>query len=190
MLAIPARRPLLLGGGAYQPPPGNVISNWRAAGYGGTSGLPDGWNMGSAPGVMFSVLSRTVFRGGNIIEFQFAGTATAPGNMFVQLGSGVSAVVAPGQVWRQRIFAEPVGNPLPGPMQLQGQWRNSAQGFLATMAGANAVGLIAGPEIAPADSVAPANAAYAGLFIIRTVSAGQTANLRYRIFAPTLWRVS
>lgn len=174
----------------FVPPAGNVIANWMGAGTGGSFGLPDTWSASTVAGVAFSVLSRTPFRGGNIIEVQFAGTATAGGSAFLQLGSGISGAVIPGQIWRQRVLLEAVGTPSPGLMTFQGQWRNSAQGFLATMSGASASGTIPGAEIAPADSTAPASSAYCGLFLLRSFSAGQAVNVRYRIFAPTLYRIS
>jgi len=175
--------------GLYVPPAGNVIANWRGAGTSGTGGLPDGWTAITVAGVTFSVLSRTPYRGGNIIEFQFSGAATANGNVFIQLGSGISGVAAQNQAWRQRVFLEAVGTPIPGLMVFQGQWRNSAQGFLATMNGTTTTGVITGNEIGPADSIAPANAAFCGLFLLRSVTSGQAVNIRYRIFAPTLMRI-
>lgn len=176
--------------GLYVPPAGNVITNWAGLGTGGTGGLPDGWTATTVAGVTFSVLGRTPFRGGNIIEIQFAGTASAGGNAAIQLGSPLSGVASPGQVWRQRVFLEAVGTPSPGLMTFQGQWRTSAPAFLGLMAGVTASGTIPGAEIAPSDSTAPANTVYCGLFLLRTLTSGQTVNLRYRVFAPTLYRVS
>jgi len=178
-----------LGNRNFVPPAGNMVANWAGAGTGGTSGLPDDWTATSVAGVTFSVLSRTPYKGGTIIEFQFAGTASAGGACFIRPAS-LLAVAAPGQVWRHRVFSEAVGVPSPSQMELRLHWSDAAQAFLSAGSIAGMGGAMAGPEIAPADSVAPAGAAYCRLFFYLLVNSGQSINLRYKVFAPTLRRIS
>ncbi|MCA0399821.1 MAG: hypothetical protein LCH38_03295 [Proteobacteria bacterium] len=174
---------------AFVPSSGNVISNWSGAGAGGTSGLPNDWFAVSVAGVVFSVLSRTPYRGGTAIEFQFAGTTSAGGAVYVRPAS-LLAPAAPGQVWRHRVFSEAVGTPSPSQMEWRIHWSDASQAFLSAGAIAVMGGSLSGSEIAPADSVAPASTAYCRAFFYLSVTAGQSINLRYRVFAPTLFRIS
>jgi hypothetical protein len=175
---------------AFSPPAGNVIGNWAGTGTGGTGGLPDGWLSTTIPGVAFSVLGRTPYRGGNVIDFQFVGTTTVGGAIVVQPASSIIATVAPDQIWRIRLFAERVGVAAPAEMTARVHWRTSAQAFIAAGNSAPINGLIAGPGIAPADSLAPATSALAGMFLFAQIPTGQLVNLRYKVFAPTMVRVS
>ena len=180
------------GGGVpdFVPPSGNAIASWRGTGTGGASGLPDGWSAATIAGVVLSVLSRTPYRGGVIIEAQFAGTATASGAIYIIPGGFLAASVAPGQFWRPRLFSERVGSATPGDLACNIHWRNASSVYLGAGPGAALNGNITGPEIAPADGTAPATAAYAAMSLNRSITSGQAVSLRYRIFAPTLVRVS
>ena len=175
----------------YVPPPGNVIANWRGTGTSGTGGLPDGW-FGVAPtGVTLAVLSRTPYRGGTIVEFRFSGTAAASGNCAVFSGPYVGYPAAPGQVWRARLWAESVGAQTPSSMNVTGEWHNSSNVFIGGI-GNTTIGSasITGAPLAPADAAAIASTAFvAAPAFILFVTSGQTVNLRYKVFAPTLTQV-
>lgn len=176
------------GGDTYSPPAGNVISNWRGTGTGGTSGLPDGWTATTVAGVTFSVVSRTPYRGGNIIEFQFVGTATGSGSLLVQPAANNVGVAAPGQVWREEVFAEPVGTPTPIGLVYRISWRSSSA--LVGVGGSLALnGTIPGAVLG-LNSTAPASTEFLGPFFFAAITSGQVVNTRYKVFAPTLLRVS
>lgn len=180
------------GADVFSPPPGNVIPNWRGTGTGGTSGLPDTWFGAFPAGVTLSVLSRTPYRGGNIIEVQFAGTSTGAGNCAVYACAYAGFAAAPGQVWRNSMFVEPVGAQTPGEMLITGEWHNSGGGFISGLPLASpASSTIATGPLNPADGTAPALTAFVTApEIVRFVGSGVTVSMRYKIFAPTLWRVS
>lgn len=175
---------------AYSPPAGNVVTNWRGAGTGGTNGLPDGWNASLPAGVTLSVLSRTPYRGGFIIDFQLSGVAAANGNCLIQPSGTIDAPCAAGQTWKSSVFVEPVGTPLPSGMISRLSWRDGVLAFVGTSASVPLTGSIAGNPVTET-AVVPAGVSYAWLHLILAgVTTGQSVSLRYKIFAPTLWRVS
>lgn len=175
----------------YSPPAGNVITNWRGTGTGGSSGLPDGWSINAMPsGLTLSVLSRTSYKGGQIIEFQVTGTAGATGDIRI-LPGGTNAnqapyTAAPGQVWRSSVFAERVSGNL---MDLRMIVRTAANGFVS-WAGITSLGgtIATGPTVTP-DTTAPATTGLVGLVLFLGVTSGQVVSTRYKVFAPTLTSV-
>lgn len=171
--------------GLYVPPSGNVVSNWAGTGTGGTNGLPDGWSGGAPAGVTLSVLSVTPYRGGNIIEVLFSGTATAAGNCLIQPNANSAAVCAPGQTWAMAGFIEPVGTPLPLAMLIRLSWRNNVLGFISTSPGSSIAGTITGAAQVES-AVAPASANYVWAHFVQSINLNDVVNLRYKIFAPTL----
>lgn len=176
----------------YLPPAGNVVTNWKGTGTGGTNGLPDGWAGFFPAGVTLSVLSRKPYRGGNIIEFQFAGTSTAAGNCAIYACAYTGFAAAPGQVWRNSAFVEPVGSQSPSRMAMTGEWHNSGNAFIAglPLAALTAATIAAGPTT-PADGTAPALTSFvAAPELVLFVGSGVSVNLRCKIFAPTLQRIS
>lgn len=175
----------------FQPPSGNMIANYAGSGTGGTNGLPNGWTASWVAGVTFSVLSRTPYRGGFIIEFLFSGTAAGNGACNIFFSSATAIPASAGQTWRHRIYGERVGGAAsPGEVGLTGHNLSASVGWITSFPSANINGAITGPQIAPADNVTPANTAYLYPHFYRQITTGQVVNLRYKIFAPVLWRIS
>jgi len=174
---------------AFVPPGGNVIANWAGIGTSGTSGLPTGWTAAVLSGVTITVLARTSYRGGNIIEYQFAGTAAASGSIYVSPGGLTGAAAAAAQVWSQRIYAEPVGAQSHA-TTCAIHWRNASALYLEQSTGVTMNGTIAGAPASPASATAPATTAYAAHVMAAIITSDQAVSIRMKVFAPILWRIS